>query len=147
MDILIKLRRLFFKSSNVITDAFLQKHREVMHVLDGFSSDRHSLIDYNTLRSLVKNKWYYLDENQGRYKLTKLTDLEAVFITEMREGGTFGLHEHDCVERGVVVEGHLIDNLNNLKVLKGEKWEYKKNQDHKPYCRVRSIYEVSFSEI
>ena len=77
------------------------------------------MVDIKTLRSLIIEKWYYLENNAGRYKLVSLTEDEATFVTEMNEGGSFGVHHHDGEETGIVVEGHLIDDINNLKVLKG----------------------------
>lgn len=121
-----------------------KKRKNLFKVLEGFSSDDKSMIDLESLRSLNIGEWHTFVG--GRYKLDRLTDDEAIFITEMDAGGTFGLHEHDCLERGLVIEGHLIDDINGLKVLKNEKWEYKANQEHTPYCKVESVYEVVFTE-
>lgn len=130
------------KKGSEKTNEFLKKADVV---LKGFSSGENSLVDIKTLRSLIIEKWYYLENNAGRYKLVSLTEDEATFVTEMNEGGSFGVHHHDGEETGIVVEGHLIDDINNLKVLKGETFKYNKNQSHKPYCRIKSIYEVSFT--
>lgn len=122
-----------------------ERRKEAFNKLQGFSIDN-SVITLKTLRSLELNKWNYTEDRKVKYKLIDLTDSEAVFITVMEAGAEFSIHEHDCIEKGIVVEGHLIDDINHLKVLKGEKWEYKEHQNHKPYCRVKSIYEVTFVE-
>lgn len=121
-----------------------QKRKNLFNTLEGFSSDESSMIDLETLRSLNVGEWHAFVG--GRYKLARITKDEAIFITEMDAGGTFGLHEHDCIERGIVIEGHLLDDLNGLKILKNETWEYKIDQEHTPYSKVKSIYKVVFTE-
>ena len=74
------------KKGSEKTNEFLKKADVV---LKGFSSGENSLVDIKTLRSLIIEKWYYLENNAGRYKLVSLTEDEATFVTEMNEGGFF----------------------------------------------------------
>lgn len=138
----------FLKSSreaDKLTKEFLCRQKYLLKELEGFSKDK-SIVTLHTLRSLELNKWYYADDSKIKYKLIELTDSEAVFITVMEAGAKFAMHKHDGEERGVVVEGHLIDDINHLKLLKGEEFKYRENQYHEPYCTVKSIYEVTFIE-
>ena len=121
------------------------ERKNAFEKLKGFSIDD-SLVSLNTLRSLKIGEWHYTRDKKTKFKLIELTNKEAIFITIMEAGASFSLHEHDCTEKGIVVEGHLIDDLNHLKVKKDENWIYVKGVKHKPYCLVRSVYEVTFME-
>jgi hypothetical protein len=129
---------------------FLTKKKELMKELKGMFDSKDSMVTLKTLRSLEFSKWYYSDDKTVKFKLIRLTEAEAVFISviEPIEGkpARYGLQKHDCIERGIVVEGHLIDDVNNLKLKSQETWEYKKNQRHQPYATIKSVYEVVFSE-
>ena len=133
------------KKADSLEELFDEKYNQTLTALGGFSNDINEEVSIKTLRSLEIGKWYYTDKKDIKYKLTTLTEKEAVFITIMDAGAAFGIHKHDGVEKGIVVDGHLIDDLNNLVVLKNERFEYKAGQSHKPYCKIKSVYEVTFS--
>ena len=129
---------------------FMKQKEIALRELDGIFNNDDSLVTLRTLRSLKFGKWYYNDDKTVKFKLIRLTEDEAVFISELNpingKPAIYGLQRHDCIEKGIVKEGHLIDDVAHLKKLKGELWEYKKNQKHEPYATIKSIYEVTFTE-
>lgn len=131
-------------------NSFMKQKEIALKELNGLFNNDDSLVTLRTLRSLKFGKWYYNEDKTVKFKLVRLTEKEAFFISEINPIGgkpaVYGLQRHDCTEKGIVKEGHLIDDVAHLKKLKGESWEYKKNQKHEPYATIRSVYEVTFTE-
>jgi len=76
---------------------------------------------------------------------TSQCDNKMVFLTYLKEGGTFGFHKHNCIEICEVVEGILIEPERNYKCFtEGETIIYAKNEIHKPYATRKSIYKVTY---
>lgn len=134
-----------------LANDFIEQSKQIVSELKGVFDKKDSLVTLKTLRSLEFEKWYYNEDESVKFKLIRLTKDEAVFIgviNPIKQGQKteFGLQRHDCIERGIVVEGHLIDDLNHIKALKNETWQYKIDQRHRPYAEVYSVYEVTFTE-
>lgn len=124
----------------------LEKSKQVQEELMGFETKETSLITLETLRSLNLFEWHVSKDKKVRYCLIGITKDVAEFLTVMQEGGEFGMQEHDCIEIGVVLDGHLIDVENDLLINKFEDWLYKEHQEHAPKSNLRSIYLVKFKK-
>lgn len=67
------------------------------------------------------------------------------FLTHMLDGGSFGVHSHDCYEITKVLKGNLIERNYGMNVyLEGQEVVYSPNEIHRPYATMDSTYEVTF---
>lgn len=88
-------------------------------------------------RVIVNEKVEFEKIYQDKNKIT--------FLTYMIDGGSFGFHNHDCIEICKVIRGNLIEPERNYKTWSvGQEIIYSKNETHKPYATEESIYEVTF---
>lgn len=68
-----------------------------------------------------------------------------VFLTYMMEGGSFGFHEHDCIEVTKILKGNLIEKTRGYRVYReDETIIYAPYEQHRPYATQDSTYEVTF---
>ena len=63
----------------------------------------------------------------------------------MLDGGTFGIHNHDCYEVVKVLKGNLFEKTRGLKTYTaGQEVIYAINETHIPYSTENSTYKVTF---
>lgn len=116
---------------------------ELERIITGFHEGE-SMLTFEQLELIPMNEIQRVNESVEFLK-TYHDDDKMVFITYMQEGGSFGLHSHDCVERCKIIEGSLIERTRGYKVYhESEEVWYSANEKHKPYAERNSTYEVTF---
>lgn len=134
-----------------IMSEFHDLHKSIMSTLDSFSSDiGSSMISYSQLSLMSFDEWF--DLGQGvRFMRVNHPEKELFFITEMNPKAefnlkaVFGIQKHDCKEVVCILEGELIETMENGKrYTKGDTVIYPPNFLHKPFATVFSRYSVEF---
>jgi hypothetical protein len=120
----------------------LSKNNQI--VADGFDSEEPSLITIEQLRGTVVGE--LVKVNKGVYFMRIADEDNKVrFITVMLPNGKFGKQLHDVLEKVKILEGHLIEKLDNFKTYNiGDTLYYEPYIEHEPISKLFSIYLVTF---
>lgn len=130
-----------------IFDGLNDKIRNVLskpEVLDAFANQEETVITYEELKLFKIGQRN--EVNEGVYFEKIFEDSETmVFLTYMINGGSFGVHKHDCLESCKIVKGALIEKTRNYTVYgEGQKVYYSAFELHTPYATVETLLEVTF---
>jgi hypothetical protein len=113
-------------------------------ILSVFDNDKKLEITFDDLkvfkvgeRAEVNDGVFFEKTYEDKNKMT--------FLTYMIDGGTFGIHLHDCWEFCKILKGNLIEKQRGYKrYSEGETVSYSKGEEHTPYATQDSVYEVHF---
>lgn len=128
----------------VMFDDFNLKHDALVSVIDNFNGKGDKHIDKKQLKDCPLMEWVKLNPKvRFRQRKPILGDV-LVFDTEIKAGGEFGLHVHDCDEVCDVIKGDLSDLMSNRQAKEGETIEFKANEDHLPVSLTDTVLMVYF---
>ena len=118
--------------------------QEIDDILNGFGNAEETVISYYDLSLFKIGERVEVNEDVS-FEKTYQDENRMTFITYMLDGGSFGIHKHDCYEIVRVLKGNLIERHPYLTSYKeGEEVIYSPNKVHKPYASMDSTYEVTF---
>lgn len=118
--------------------------RDTQSILDSFNGGYNSIITFDELSTFEIGQRISLNENIDIEK-TFQNENRVVFITYMKNGGEFGAHSHDCIERVKIVRGHLIDRKRGYNTYsQSQELFYAAGEEHEPYATLDSVYIVTF---
>lgn len=119
-------------------------NEKIDELILGFSNTEEVSIGFSDLLLFEKGSKHYVNEDIYFEKISQSKN-SITFLTYATEGGSFGVHYHDCVERCKVVSGSLIEKTRGYKVYKeDEEIIYAPNERHIPYATTDSVWEVTF---
>jgi len=126
----------------------LNKQKELairkLEIVLGFGNTENVMISFEDL-SLFKIGERIEVNNSVTFEKTYQDENKLVFLTFMLEGGSFGIHTHDCFEFCKILKGNLFEKNRGLKVYsEGDIVIYAPNETHTPYATMNSTYEVTF---
>lgn len=125
--------------------AFISQSEE--EVLNYFDKDSDDLISFDDLRFFDIGKRVSVNDRVD-FEKTEQTEDSITFLTYMQNGGSFGLHSHDCMEIVNIIKGDLIEKERGYKVYsEGQQVAYAVGEKHRPYATKNSVYEVIFKMI
>ncbi|AFM54805.1 hypothetical protein B620_gp27 [Croceibacter phage P2559S] len=126
------------KAFSVITD-------DIETMLNAFAvDDGVTLITWKELHKAVMGETYFVNK-KVKFIKTYEDKKKMRFKTYMAAGGSFGLQEHDVLEKVFIHSGHLIEATRGDKIYeKNETVIYAANEKHKPKALVESVYDVTF---
>ena len=142
---LIKEQRDENEAKRAKTIAFMSQ--DVEDIITSYNNESNELVSFEALRLIKMNE---------RERFNELVEVEKtyedankmIFLTYMQEGGSLGLHHHDCLEIVNIVKGELIEKERSYKVYKeGDQVCYGVYEKHRAYATRNSIYEVIFLKI
>lgn len=152
-----KWREASIKNDEIERQALLKlEQTEVIieDIIARFSRDQgRTLITYKDLISIEFNVWIRVNEGVKFMRIehpTKPAFFHTVMEPELTENkvAEFGLQEHDCKEKGRVIEGELIETLEGNKTYKvDDEFIYPPFYKHKPKAYLYSVYEVEFIQL
>lgn len=117
--------------------------KEMERAMTGFDLG-HTMLDFETLMLFELDERMQVNDGVEFVK-TYQDDEKMVFLTYMQDGGSFGIHSHDCYEKVEIIEGVLIETERGYKSYsKGESLVYAPYEKHKPYATRNSMYQVTF---
>ena len=118
---------------------------EVDSMLNTFAIDEGELlVSEKTLADLELNVNFPVNKKVYFTKHFQNDDV-IKFKCFMSAGASFGMQFHDVLECCEVIEGHLIEVMRGNKIyIKGQKIYYASKELHKPICRIKSVYDVTF---
>lgn len=116
-----------------------------MEIVCGFDNKNNVTITFEDLKIFKIGERIDVNDSVVFEKVSQ-TDNKMVFLTFMLDGGSFGVHSHDCYEFCKVLKGNLFDRKQNVLMVysEGETVVYPPNQSHTPYATMNSTYEVTF---
>lgn len=122
----------------------LERKEKIEHLTDIYKqNEAEETITYEALKMLEISE--RVGSESVEFEKVSEDDCRMVFLTFMMDGGSFGLHKHDCVEIVKVLKGSLIEKTRGYKVYNtGETVIYSAFEEHKPYATENSTYEVTF---
>lgn len=144
----------FYKSivkTNIIENilkrekAVEQKIKQYNKIAMKFQDSQSQSVDWITLKAFKMHGWIMI--NKIKFVKVSENDDEMVFLTEMEPHSNFGEHSHDCIEHIEVLDGELIDDMNDVRLIKGDKYIYGPNTVHAPYSTIESSYKVTFKKV
>ncbi len=128
-------------------DSLNNKIRNVLskpEILDAFDNQEETVITYNELKLFKIGQRN--EVNDGVYFEKTYEDSERMtFLTYMMDGGSFGVHKHNCLEACKIIKGALIEKTRNYTAYgEGQTIYYPANELHTPYATVETLLEVTF---
>ncbi len=113
-------------------------------ILDAFDNQSETVITYDELKLFKIGQRN--EVNEGVYFEKTYEDSERMtFLTYMSDGGSFGVHKHDCLEACKVIKGAIIEKTRNYTTYKdGQTIYYSANELHTPYATIETLLEVTF---
>lgn len=124
--------------------AFISQTEE--EILNHYDKNSDDLITFESLGFFDVGKRVSVNERVD-FEKTKESKTSMTFLTYMENGGSFGLHSHNCIEIVDIIKGDLIERERGYKVYsEGQQVIYAKNEKHRPYATKDSIYEVTFTK-
>lgn len=106
---------------------------DVMQKFNKYNKPIPKMITVEELSSLEQDVWYNSNE-EVRYKLVADGDKSLTFVTELMDGGVFGLHYHNCQETIYVHEGVLVCPEKGFEVSDGGRVVFEAYEKHRPYA-------------
>lgn len=132
------------KQDNLLKLAMLKNVDDVLNKRD---SDTPTMITYEELQTIKVGERISLNENIEFEKFYE-DENKMSFYTYMFDGGSWGIHKHNCYERLKVLKGLCIEKQRGLiPISEGEEIIYAPNEVHAPYTRCDSTYEVTFYKV
>lgn len=132
----------YFTIGKLYTESltFLEKR-----TLRGFASKESNMITKETLDLLDVGKIYQVND---KVQFEKVQDQDGSyhFVTTMKAGGSFGMHEHDCHEMCVPFIGELICPMKEGQQVykKNEPVTFNPGEIHRPYANEFTVLRVYF---
>lgn len=118
--------------------------QKIDDIVNGFGNTEETLITYSDL-SLFKVGEKITVNDSVTFEKTYQDDNRITFLSHLLDGGSYGVHKHDCYEITKVLKGNLIERCYGMHVYKeGEQVVYSPYEKHKPYATQDSTYEVTF---
>lgn len=144
MNSLKDLRKQVFKraeNDNLLKNDAMRK----LEVICGFGDNQKTDISFRDLSLFRVGERVDVNDNVT-FEKTYQDDNKMVFLTYMLDGGTFGIHSHDCYEFCEVLKGNLFEKTRGLAKVygEGETIIYSPNEAHIPYATSDSTYKVTF---
>lgn len=130
---------------NTVRKVALKKVEDQLEkILVGFGDSDKTMITFEQLKMFeigVRNEVV----DGVSFEKTFESESKIVFLTFMLDGGSFGVHSHDCLEECRVLKGNLVERTRGYKIYEeGETLFYAKDEIHRPYATKESLYEVIF---
>lgn len=144
MNNLKELRESVFKKTE--NDNQLKKDAfKKFEVVCGFDNEVNTTITFGDLKLFKVGERIEVNENVT-FEKTFESRNKMIFLTYMLNGGTFGVHNHNCYEICKVLKGSLFEKTRGLTKVYGvgESIIYTPNEKHIPYATDDSTYEVTF---
>ena len=121
-----------------------EKALKKLDIIFGFSNDEEVTISFDELKLFNRREVIEVSKEVSFEKIYQ-SDSKITFLTYMKEGGSFGVHNHDCFEIVRIIKGNLFEKTRGLKTYgEGDIIAYSPKETHKPYATKNSIYEVTF---
>lgn len=121
-----------------------QDIRDTQSIIDSWNGGLNSIITFDELSTFEIGQRISLN-NDIDIEPTFKNENRIVFITYMINGGEFGSHSHDCIERVKIIKGHLMDRKRGYNVYsQGQELFYAATEEHEPYATTDSVYIVTF---
>ena len=118
--------------------------QQIDEVVSGFSNNTEILITFEDLRLFDIGERIAVNDSLNFEKIYQ-DENKMIFLTHILDGGSFGLHNHNCYEITKILKGNLIERNYGMKVYnEGEQVIYCPNENHRPYATMDSTYEVTF---
>lgn len=140
----IKFLRDEISSSRESVNIITKDIEDMLQRLD--SDDGSTLITWNELQKTVFGETYNVNDKVRFVKVFE-DSVRMEFKCYVEAGGSFGLQEHDIVEKLIVSSGHLIEQTRGDRIYEvGQNVIYAVNERHKPKSLVDSTYQVIFNK-
>lgn len=118
--------------------------QQIDDIINGFGNNAEALITFEDLKLFDIGERVIVNDAVN-FEKTYQDNNKMIFLTHVLDGGSFGLHSHNCYEIVNILKGNLIERNYGMKeYVEGEQVIYCPNENHRPYATMDSTYEVTF---
>lgn len=116
-----------------------------IEVICGFGDIQSTKISFDDLKLFKVGERVEVNE-EITFKKTYQDKNKMEFLTYMLDGGTFGVHSHDCYEFCEILKGAFFEKTRGLTKVYGvgETIIYAPNEEHIPYATKDTTLRVTF---